>query len=69
LCVQVEATGSEMVGKYPTSSKNIGKTYSKLEAKVTNKVSLTYSKLSAIKQIQHPPPHALNLENFETIDL
>jgi hypothetical protein len=55
VCVQVEATSSEMVGKYPTSSKNIGKTYSKLEAKVKNKVSLTYSKLSAIKQSQHPP--------------
>jgi len=45
-----------MVGKYPTSSKNIGKTYSKLEAKVKNKVSLTYSKLSAVKQIQPHPP-------------
>jgi hypothetical protein len=49
LCVQVEAIGLEMVDKYPTSSKYIGKTYSKLEAKVKNKVSLTYSKLSAIK--------------------
>jgi len=38
-----------MVGKYQTSSKNIGKTYSKLEAKVKNKVSLTYPKLSVIK--------------------
>jgi len=55
-CVQVEAIGSEMVGKYPTSSKNIGKTYSKLEAKVKNEVSLTYSKWSAIKQIQPPLP-------------
>jgi hypothetical protein len=45
-----------MVGKYPTSSKNIGKTYSKLEAKVKNKVSLTYSKLNAVKQIQPHPP-------------
>jgi hypothetical protein len=45
-----------MVGKYPTSSKNIGKTYSKLEAKVKNKVSLTYSKLNAIKKIQPHPP-------------
>ncbi len=55
-CVHVEAIGSEMVGKYPTSSKNIGKTYSKLEAKVKNKVILTYSKLNAIKQIQPPLP-------------
>jgi hypothetical protein len=38
-----------MVGKYLTSNKNIGKTYSKLKAKVKNEVSLTYSKLSAIK--------------------
>jgi hypothetical protein len=55
-CVQVEAIGSKMVGKYPTSSKNIGKTYSKLKVKVKNEVSLTYSKLSAIKQIQPALP-------------
>jgi hypothetical protein len=66
-CVQVEAIGSEMVGKYPTSNKNIGKTYSKLEAKVKNEVSLTYSKWSVIKQIQ--PPLAPNLENFKTTDI
>jgi hypothetical protein len=33
LCVQVEVIGSKMVGKYPTSSKNIGKTYNKLKGK------------------------------------
>jgi len=38
-----------MVGKYPTSNKNIGKTYSELKANVKNEVSLTYSKLSVIK--------------------
>jgi hypothetical protein len=56
LCVQVEAINSKMVGKYPTSNKNIGKTYSKLEAKVMNKVSLAYSRLSAIEHIQCPSP-------------
>jgi hypothetical protein len=54
-CVQVEAS-LEMFGKYPTSSKNIGKTYRKLEEKVKNEVSLTYSKLSAFKQFQPPLP-------------
>jgi hypothetical protein len=58
-----------MVGKYLTSNKNIGKTYSKLKAKVKNEVSLTYSKLSAIKYIHPPPPPPPHLENFETTDL
>jgi hypothetical protein len=60
-CVfQVEAINSKMVGKYPTYNKNIGKTYSKLEAKVMNEVSLAYSRLCAIEHIQPhrplPPP-------------
>ncbi len=58
-----------MVGKYPTSSKNTSKTYSKLKAKVKNKVNIAYSTLSAIKHIHPPPPQPPNLENFETTNL
>jgi hypothetical protein len=43
-----------MVGKYPTSNRNIGKTYNKLEAKVKKEVNLAYYRLSVIKHIQWP---------------
>jgi len=43
-----------MVGKYPTSNKNIGKTYNKLEAKVKKEVNLAYYRLNVIKHIQWP---------------